>query len=135
MSEPRNPASADDLRIVLNALPEAVYAFRPDMDSGAPFFVNSVCLRKTEASSEHELFEKCGGNLLSCIHPEDRARAEQSCAASLAGGVPHSIDCRIITLKGNVLMVRMLSRAMRGNDGKDVCICTWLDLGDELLCK
>ncbi len=135
MSEPKNKASDDDLRSVLNVLPEAVCAFKPGNGDGAPFLVNSACLRKMEASSERELLEKCGGSLLGIIHPGDRDRARQACARALEGGRQESFDCRVLTVRGSVLMVRMLARRVRASDGQDLCVLAWLDLGDELLAR
>ena len=131
MSETTNPSSAGELGRVLNALPEALCAFR--QGESAPFFVNRAWLQKMEASSGQELREHWSGNIINCLHPSDRARAEEYFSAPLGEGGPRHMDCRLVTLKGNVLRVRMLFSAMSDPDAGALRICSFLDIGDSLL--
>ena len=131
MSDFSNQSSAGELKRVLNALPEALCAFR--QGESRPFFVNSSWLRKMEASSVNELCARCSGNIVNCLHPDDRARAAEYLSAPIEDGGSRNMDCRVVTSKGNVLRVRMNFRNMADPKAGAVRLCSFLEIGDALL--
>jgi diguanylate cyclase (GGDEF)-like protein len=130
MAEPEKTNTKDSLREVLDALPGAVFAFRPGSSDDAPVFVNRTFVSKMEARDERELRAKSKGDFWKFIHPDDRDVVRKACSGKdgSKNGVS-SFDCRIITVKGNVRLVRVLSRIEREPDGGRLSVNFWLDLG------
>ena len=55
--------------------------------------------------------------IVSLVHPEDRARVGQSLAAVAAGLVPHDMEHRMVCPDGEVVMVRATAELFRDADG------------------
>ncbi len=120
----------DPLRKILNAMPGPVFAYYPGEDLTRPVFVNRMYLAKMEARDEDELVAKSGGSFWNYIHPDDRERVARICSQITEDPEGSaSFDCRVITVKGNVRLVRVLTRAMAEPGGRILSVNFWLDLG------
>ena len=123
-------AANSPLRDILNAMPGAVFAFKPGLNGDSPVFVNSTFIYNMEGRDEQELYEKCGGDFWQYIHPDDRARVDRICSqATQEPDASSSFDCRIITCKGNIRLARVLTRSVEAPDGSILSVNFWLNLG------
>ncbi|MCH4032914.1 MAG: EAL domain-containing protein [Lachnospiraceae bacterium] len=120
-------SSATDLKDTLNALPGAVYAFRPG--SGFPFYLNQRCLDMLEADSREDAFTGCEGSFWEYVAPEDRERVQRSyrrLAQNL--GSCESFDAALITRKNHRHLVHVVAQSCRDSGGNPIIVDFTMDL-------
>ncbi|MGN1022307.1 MAG: diguanylate cyclase domain-containing protein [Lachnospiraceae bacterium] len=119
--------SFTDLQDTLNAVPGAVYAFRPG--SGFPFYLNQRCLDMLEADSRDAAFAACQGSFWNYMAPEDRERVQKSYRRlSQNLGSSEAFDVALITCKNHRHLVHIVAQSCRDSKGEPIIVDFTMDL-------
>lgn len=102
------------------------------LEPGFPlYYVNSYMLSYL-GYTYAEFVEAIDGQVINCMHPEDRTRVDSQVADAFGAGMPYEIQYRMRKKDGSYIWVNDVGKKGLSEDGREICISVIRDITAEM---
>ena len=99
------------------------------------YFINERMLSHLGYATEADFVQDVGGNIIRCVHPEDRERTEREVREQLAHSGKYTVEHRIRRKDGSYIWMHAVGERAQAENGADAFTGACFDITDRVLAE
>lgn len=102
------------------------------LEPNYPFYYVNDCMLSYLGFTYDEFMSAIDGQIINCIHPDDRARVDTLVGEAFSVGNTYEVQYRMLKKDGSSIWVNDVGKKASSRDGREVCISVIRDISAEM---